>query len=421
MSLCKDYGYNISVDTLADLRQIDGGVYTDDKKTVLVRGHTTVGKGGGVWYWDNSDSSSADNDGTIVKATGVTVGRWKRTDIDDLSVLDFGADDTDTNDSVTAFTNAAAFGVDIIIPEGTYKLASDVSIGTGRWIIKEGVTFSNKEATGNRIKFLSDGGIEVSGDSTDATAGPTVKIYRDSASPAANDYIGSVLFEGNDSAGNRIAYAELVAQITDATDGSEDAKLILRTMVNGTLTDALTLPGSSGGGGLTLISTQTASSSSSLDFTNVFDATYDEYIVEFQRLVPSAGGTNLRAQISNDGGSTWLNTLYTWGVREVTAGGALGTSNSSSDSSYRFNSTNVEGNGYAGLNGRMNIFDPLGKAFVWTADITHTDGANAYAIRNFCGGVRKDSSTTGYDSIKFYFDGTSNIVSGKIRIYGVTK
>ncbi len=316
--------------------------------------------------------------------------------------------------AVTTKQMSVGNGVVLGSPTGGY-------LGQGYLNVSGGLSINNNPVpdTGSSNTFTADQTIQ----SNDAGAGsgPALSLFRNSASPAANDYIGSIPLKGKNDAGTTVTYAEIVGQITDVANGSEDAKLILRTMVNGTLTDALILPGSSGGGGLTLISTQTASSSSSLDFTNVFDATYDEYIVEFQRLVPSAGGSNLRAQISNDGGSTWLNTLYTWGVREVTAGGALGTSNSSSDSSYRFNSTNVEGNGYAGLNGRMNIFDPVGKGFSWTADIIHTDGANVYTIRNFCGGFRKDSSTTGYDSIKFYFDGTSNIVSGKIRIYGVTK
>ena len=73
--------------------------------------------------------------------------------------------------------------------------------------------------------------------STDAgaTAGPTLELYRDSASPAAGDDIGQIPFQGRDSAGNLENYARIKAVITDPTSTSEDAKLVLQTIIAGTL------------------------------------------------------------------------------------------------------------------------------------------------------------------------------------------
>lgn len=73
--------------------------------------------------------------------------------------------------------------------------------------------------------------------STDAgaTAGPTLELYRDSATPAAADDIGQIAFQGEDSAGNLENYARLKAIITDPTSTSEDAKLAFLTVVAGTL------------------------------------------------------------------------------------------------------------------------------------------------------------------------------------------
>lgn len=73
--------------------------------------------------------------------------------------------------------------------------------------------------------------------STDAgaTAGPTLELYRDSASPAAADDIGQIPFQGRDSAGNLENYARIKAVITDPTSTSEDAKLVLQTIIAGTL------------------------------------------------------------------------------------------------------------------------------------------------------------------------------------------
>lgn len=72
-----------------------------------------------------------------------------------------------------------------------------------------------------------------------AAVGPTLDIFRDSASPAVSDFIGSVDFNGRDSGAAKQLYAEIITQITDPTAASEDAILILRAVVAGTLTDML--------------------------------------------------------------------------------------------------------------------------------------------------------------------------------------
>lgn len=63
--------------------------------------------------------------------------------------------------------------------------------------------------------------------STDAgaTAGPVVDLYRNSATPAASDILGKVLFNGEDAAGNTQEYASIEAVIVDTTSTSEDGQL----------------------------------------------------------------------------------------------------------------------------------------------------------------------------------------------------
>ncbi len=67
-----------------------------------------------------------------------------------------------------------------------------------------------------------------------AVAGPIVSLYRNSATPAASDIIGQVLYQGEDSAGNTEDYASVEATILDPTSTSEDAKLGFSTVVAGT-------------------------------------------------------------------------------------------------------------------------------------------------------------------------------------------
>ena len=72
--------------------------------------------------------------------------------------------------------------------------------------------------------------------STDAgaTVGPTLDLYRDSASPLAGDIIGQVQFNGEDSAGNKQLYGRIYGVIDDPTSTSEDAHLVVETIVAGT-------------------------------------------------------------------------------------------------------------------------------------------------------------------------------------------
>lgn len=81
--------------------------------------------------------------------------------------------------------------------------------------------------------------------STDAgsTYGPNLVLYRNSASPAANDSIGSIEFRGKDSAGNVQDYAYFTAVILDPTSGSEDVRVDVYTTVAGSLVRPLIFGG----------------------------------------------------------------------------------------------------------------------------------------------------------------------------------
>lgn len=103
---------------------------------------------------------------------------------------------------------------------------------------------------------MLDGTLTGTGDqtvtSTDAGAarGPILDLYRDSASPAASDFIGTLRFSGEDSAGNKETYAEVVPIIDDATSGSEDSHLSFYTAQAGTTTNRASI-----GGGLYMTGT----------------------------------------------------------------------------------------------------------------------------------------------------------------------
>jgi hypothetical protein len=59
-------------------------------------------------------------------------------------------------------------------------------------------------------------------------------LNRDSSSPADNDNLGNISFQGKNSAGEEISYARIATQLIDATDGTEDGRLQIRVVRNGT-------------------------------------------------------------------------------------------------------------------------------------------------------------------------------------------
>lgn len=77
-----------------------------------------------------------------------------------------------------------------------------------------------------------------------AAAAPIVELYRNSISPATNDVLGQILFNGEDSAGNTQEYASIQVVIADATSASEDGTLEFYLPIAGSRTKVLSITGS---------------------------------------------------------------------------------------------------------------------------------------------------------------------------------
>jgi len=119
------------VENIASLKLQDGLVFN----TIEVLGYYTKGDGGGgTFYWDSS-STETDNSGTIIQATGITTGRWKRVYSGAVNVKWFGAKgDGVTDDSASAqnainLSKVSLKGLSIYFPNGNY-LCNIVDDGT---------------------------------------------------------------------------------------------------------------------------------------------------------------------------------------------------------------------------------------------------------------------------------------------------
>jgi hypothetical protein len=80
-------------------------------------------------------------------------------------------------------------------------------------------------------------------ESTDAgtTKAPILEFYRNSASPADDDFIGAIHFSGNNVSGTRTEYARILSQINDISAATEDAAMYFQVYEMGTPRTILTL------------------------------------------------------------------------------------------------------------------------------------------------------------------------------------
>ena len=78
----------------------------------------------------------------------------------------------------------------------------------------------------------------------DGSSGPNLRLYRNSSSPADGDDLSTIDFEGRNDNSQDVVYAQIKGLITDASDGTEDGKLELYHMLNGSLAPSLQLTSS---------------------------------------------------------------------------------------------------------------------------------------------------------------------------------
>ena len=194
------------------------------------------------------------------------------------------------------------------------------------------------------------------------------------------------------------------------------------------LADGQTLEGQNialgGADAHTLISTQTASSSSSVSFTSGIDSTYDVYEWHFINLHPSYYGSEFQFQVNAVGQSGFNETMTTTFYYAY---------NRYPYSSYGYyldpNKDQSQGAGYhtlgmyllnsneQGVSGILRLYAPSNTTYVkHFIALTHEDYAKSYSINYYTAGYI--NTTSAIDEINFRLYG-GNIDAGEIRMYGV--
>lgn len=140
----------MTVQTISALKAIAMPVANE---VYQVLGYSAQGDGGGgEFYWDSSDTTSAENGGTIFIAS---TGRWKRLYSGELNVRWFGAKGDNAADDFDAINKCILYaqqvftaGGKLLFPRGVYRISQTLNItGAAYWqITGEGATISPTSA-----------------------------------------------------------------------------------------------------------------------------------------------------------------------------------------------------------------------------------------------------------------------------------
>ena len=193
---------------------------------------------------------------------------------------------------------------------------------------------------------------------------------------------------------------------------------------NNSLSAITTLPASITGSAMTLLSTQTASSSSTIDFTSGIDSTYDEYVFKFYDIHPATNSASLTFNGSSDTGSNYNVTKTTTVFRayheQSGASSALGyRTGDDLAQSTNFQILNFEinnDNDSSGV-GELKLFNPSSTTFVKHFIQTGNCVQSTYTRNDFVAGYFNTTSVI--DAVQFKMS-SGNIDSGVIKLYGVS-
>ena len=194
---------------------------------------------------------------------------------------------------------------------------------------------------------------------------------------------------------------------------------------NNSLSTVTALPASVSGGGFNLISTQTASSSATINFTSGLDSTYKEYIITFIDVHPATDNAEFTFQASKDGGSNYNVTVNasffeSYNLENATSQGLAYNSNfdAAQSTSYVNLIANVGNNDDQCCSGTFHLFDPSNTTFHKHFHCVSNNSQGLDRTYNtFVGGYFND--TDNIDAISFKFS-SGNIDSGTFKLYGVT-
>ena len=194
---------------------------------------------------------------------------------------------------------------------------------------------------------------------------------------------------------------------------------------NNSLSAITALPSGVSGGAMTLLSTQTASSSATISFTSNIDSTYKEYVFKFYDIHVATDDKDFLFNMSVDGGSNYnvtKTTTFFEGYHnegdssaglQYNTGFDLAQSTSGQVLFHSVGNQNDES-----CAGTLHLFDPSNttfvKHFLFTGNNYNQDD---FLINAFVGGY--GNTTSAVNAVQFSME-SGNIDSGVIKLYGIS-
>ena len=186
---------------------------------------------------------------------------------------------------------------------------------------------------------------------------------------------------------------------------------------------AITTPGNLAQGRMTLLQTQTASSSASISFTSNIDSTYPIYVFKFINIHPATNNTHLMVNF-RDGGSSYDATKTTtvlYAYHDESDSEASVIYSTGSDLAQSTSGQRLTGGGGNGTDesasGTLHLFDPSNTTFVKhfigrSITYNHSNYVNDWYSAGYC------NVTAAIDAVQFSMS-SGNIDSGTIKLYGI--
>lgn len=201
--------------------------------------------------------------------------------------------------------------------------------------------------------------------------------------------------------------------------------MALTKISNNSLSAISSLPASIPTGALTLLSTQTASSSASISFTSGIDSTYDSYVFKFINIHPENNGIKFQFNGSTDSGSNYNVTKTTTHFRAYHAendsfsGLDYLTAHDLAQSTDFQSITNDVGNDNdQQVSATLQLFNPSSTTYVKHFIITtQTAHGGDYPQPSYIAGYFNTISAI--DAVQFKMS-SGNIDDGIIKMYGVS-
>ena len=194
---------------------------------------------------------------------------------------------------------------------------------------------------------------------------------------------------------------------------------------NNSLSAITTQPSGLSGSAMTLLSTQTASSSATISFTSGIDSTYDEYVFKFYNIHPATNGASFRMNFSTDSGSNY-------NVTKTTTSFEAYHNEADNDVELRYDSAydlaqstafqnladELQNDNDANASGTLHLFNPSSTTFVKHFISNFQAMRNpSYSWNYYKAGY--GNTTSGVDAIQFKMS-SGNIDSGVIKLYGIS-